>query len=65
MHTVKGLKLTIETQKPIKVHYNGHVVGDYFADLVVDDYIILELKAVKAIEPVHFAQCQNYLKATG
>ena len=57
--------LNIETQKPIKVHYDSQVVGEYFADMVVDDEIIIELKAVKAIEAIHFAQCQNYLKATG
>ena len=56
--------LTIEVQKPIKVRYKGQIVGEYFADIVVDDDIILELKAVKAIESVHLAQCQNYLKAT-
>ena len=57
--------MSIETQKPIKVHYEGQVVGEYFADMIVDDDVILELKAVKAIEAIHFAQCQNYLKATG
>ena len=57
--------LSIKTQEPIKVHYSGNVVGEYFADIVVEDEIILELKAVKKIENIHFAQCQNYLKATG
>ena len=57
--------LNVETQKPIKVHYAGVVVGEYFADMLVDNDIVVELKAVKAIENIHFAQCQNYLKATG
>ena len=57
--------LSIETQEPIKVLYSGNVVGEYFADIIVEDEIILELKAVKVIENIHFAQCQNYLKATG
>jgi GxxExxY protein len=57
--------LTVETQKPIQVCYQGQIVGEYFADILVDDDVILELKAVKAIESIHFAQCQNYLKATG
>jgi GxxExxY protein len=57
--------LNVETQKPILVLYAGEVVGEYFADILVDDDIIIELKAVKAIENIHFAQCQNYLKATG
>ncbi len=57
--------LNIETQKMIKVHYEGQIVGDYYADMIVEDEIVVELKAVKAIENIHFAQCQNYLKATG
>ncbi len=58
-----GLK--VETQKNIQVRYKEQIVGEYFADIVVDDDVVLELKAVKALENVHFAQCQNYLKATG
>ena len=57
--------LSIKTQGPIKVHYSGNVVGEYFADIIVENEIILELKAVMKIENIHFAQCQNYLKATG
>jgi GxxExxY protein len=57
--------LNVETQKPIQVLYQDHIVGEYFADIIVDDDVVLELKAVKAIESIHFAQCQNYLKATG
>ena len=58
-------KLKVQTQKPITIFYVGQVVGEYFADLLVEDEIIIELKAVKTIENIHFAQCQNYLKATG
>jgi len=58
-----GLK--VETQKQIQVRYKGQIVGEYYADMIVDDDIVLELKATKAIESIHFAQCQNYLKATG
>ena len=57
--------LIVETQKPIKVFYQEQTVGEYFADMLVENDIIVELKAVKAIENIHFAQCQNYLKATG
>ena len=57
--------LTVETQKPIKVLYREQTVGEYFADMLVENDVIVELKAVKAIENIHFAQCQNYLKATG
>ena len=57
--------LKVEKQKQIQVFYRAQLVGDYFADLVVEDDVIVELKAVKCLETVHFAQCQNYLKATG
>ena len=57
--------IVAEQQKPIAVHYEGHVVGDYFADIIVADRIILELKAAKAIDDSHIAQTLNYLKATG
>ena len=52
-------------QVPIKVHYLNIVVGDYFADIVVDNKIILELKHVSALCLAHEAQLLNYLKATG
>ena len=58
-------RLNVETQKPINVCYEGQVVGEYFADMIVEDEIIVELKAVKAIGDIHLAQCLNYLKATG
>ena len=57
--------LRVEPQKQIRVFYKEKVVGDYIADMVVEGEIIVELKAVKSIENIHFAQCQNYLKATG
>jgi GxxExxY protein len=57
--------LKVEQQKPVKVSYEGNVVGDYFADIVVNDCIILELKAAEAICKEHVAQLTNYLKATG
>ena len=57
--------LSVETQKHIPVSYKGQIIGEYFADMLVEGEIILELKAVKSIENIHFAQCQNYLKATG
>lgn len=52
-------------QYPVKVIYDGVEVGDYVADILVDDQIIVELKATKALDNVHRAQCLNYLKATG
>jgi GxxExxY protein len=61
--TKSGLKA--EKEKPIKITYSGQIIGDYFADVVVEDKVILELKAVKEIHPKHEAQLVNYLKATG
>jgi len=52
-------------QHAIVVHYDGTVVGEYAADLLVEGKVIVELKAVKALDDVHLAQCMNYLKATG
>jgi GxxExxY protein len=57
-----GLKA--EQQKPIKVHYENVIVGDYVADIVVDDVILVELKAIRALDDTHMSQCMNYLKAT-
>ena len=57
--------LKVEKQKQIQVFYRDQLVGEYFADMVVEDDIIVELKALKSLDAVHFAQCQNYLKATG
>lgn len=52
-------------QQPIKVYYKGELVGNYIADIVVDDTIILELKAVSMLKEEHELQLVNYLKATG
>ena len=56
--------LAVEQQKPIQVWYMGEVVGDYSADLLVENQVLVELKAVKNLDQVHYAQCLNYLKAT-
>ena len=52
------------TERSIPVYYQGEVVGDCYADIIVDNTIILELKAVKTILPEHEAQLMNYLRAT-
>ena len=57
--------LDVKQQAPIKVLYEGSVVGEYFADLLVSNLVIVELKAVKEISDAFAAQCLNYLKATG
>ena len=52
-------------QAPVTVRFEGQSVGDYFADILVDDKIILELKTVEKIADAHRAQVINYLCATG
>lgn len=54
----------VEQQKPLRVHYGCHIVGNYFADLVVNNLVIIELKVVDTIALAHEAQLLNYLKAT-
>jgi len=57
--------LRVQQQSPIMVYYQDELVGDFAADLLVDGSIVVELKAAKALDDVHLAQCLNYLKATG
>jgi GxxExxY protein len=64
-HELRKAGLQVQTQFPITVHYDGVLVGDYYADIVVEGTVILELKAISAFDKIHTAQCINYLKATG
>jgi GxxExxY protein len=57
-----GLKA--ETQVPIAVYFRGNRVGDFRADLMVENAVLLELKAARAPDPSHEAQLLNYLRAT-
>jgi GxxExxY protein len=57
-----GLK--VKQQHGIQVRYDGVVVGEFAADLLVEDKVIIELKTTKALDDIHMAQCLNYLKAT-
>jgi len=57
--------LVVEQQKPLKVTYEGVIVGDFAADIIVNGSVLLELKAAKIIDPTHQAQLLNYLRATG
>jgi len=61
---LKKLGFDVQSQVPIPVFYKNSLVGDYFADIVVDNQVILELKAVKQLDKSHEAQLLNYLKAT-
>ncbi len=57
--------LQARKEVPIKVFYDEKIVGDYVADIIVEDKVIIELKSVKDLHPAHEAQLVNYLKATG
>ena len=56
--------LTAAQQHPIPVVYHGEIVGDYFADLIVEDRLIVELKAVQNVAKEHEVQLVHYLAAT-
>ena len=64
-HRLVKVGYKVERQKPLKVFdQNGYCVGDFVADMVVNDSLLVELKAVKTLAPEHFAQIINYLKIT-
>jgi len=65
VHELQKAGMTLEQQKGVRIFYDGVVVGEYVADLCVEHAVIVELKAVKAFDEVHLAQCLNYLRATG
>ncbi|WP_018939129.1 MULTISPECIES: GxxExxY protein [unclassified Thioalkalivibrio] len=57
--------LLVQTQPPVKVCYKGQAVGEYVADILVENRVLLELKACSKLAPEHQAQVLNYLRATG
>jgi GxxExxY protein len=68
-HKLRQAGLTVQQQHPIKVYYEGLIVGEFYADMLVDERVILErvileLKTAEAIAPAFQAQLINYLKAT-
>jgi GxxExxY protein len=65
LHLLRKERLIAEPQVAIHVNYDGVVLGEYVADLVVENEVLVELKACKALDDIHLAQCMNYLKATG
>lgn len=54
----------LEQQRVIKVYYRGVLVGNYVADLIIEDVVLIETKAVKTLKKIHAAQLNNYLSAT-
>ena len=57
--------LDVRQQLPIRVSYQGEVVGEYVADMVVAGKVLVEVKAIRRLQTAHEAQLINYLKATG
>jgi GxxExxY protein len=64
-HEMRKSGLGVVQQRGIVVFYDDVIVGEYTADLIVEDQVIVELKVVPALSDVHLAQCRNYLRATG
>jgi len=62
---LRSIGLSAEAQVPVKVRYKGHEIGEYFADIVVENEVIIEQKAIESLQKIHEAQLLNYLKATG
>lgn len=61
---LKSQGFKVEAQKQIKVYFKNQLVGEYYADLLIEDKVIVELKACEVLMNVHIAQIMNYLKAT-
>ena len=59
----RGLKA--EFQKEIPIHYRGELVGTHRVDVILNNELVVELKAIKALEDIHYAQVRSYLRATG
>lgn len=66
VHRLRKAGFLVEVQKPLRVYdSDGFCLGEYFADLVVEGLVVVELKAVQSIANEHYAQILNYLKITG
>lgn len=65
LHELRLRGMQVTAQQRIEVNYKNECVGEYVADIVVDNRLIVELKCVDIIAPEYVAQCLNYLKATG
>ncbi|HET7777687.1 MAG TPA: GxxExxY protein [Rudaea sp.] len=62
---LRAIGHAVEQQRRLIVRYRGVIVGEFFADLIVEERLLIELKTVSNIVPAHEAQLTNYLKATG
>lgn len=62
-YEIRKLGYSVETQKPLAVRYEDVIVGEFFADLLVENFLIIELKTASGFADGHKAQCINYLHA--
>ena len=62
---LRAVGLKVAQQVPVRVKYLGQIVGDYIADMIVENTVLVEIKATEQDNPVYVAQTLNYLKATG
>jgi GxxExxY protein len=65
LEELKSRGLKAESQRGIMIRYKNNIVGEYIADIVVEDVIIIELKALDKLNDLHELQLKNYLKVTG
>ncbi len=63
-YELRKMNLSVLQQHALQVRYDDIIVGDYCADLLIENRVLVELKAVRAFDDIHLAQCLNYLKAT-
>lgn len=64
-HELRKHQLNVHQQHPIKVVYDGVTVGEFFADLLIEEQILIELKAITSLGEAQMAQSLNYLRSTG
>jgi GxxExxY protein len=64
-HEIRKNGIAVAQQRGVVVRYDDVIVGEYTTDLLVDDLVIVELKAVRVLDNIHHAQCLNYLWASG
>ena len=65
MIELEKLSFKFKAEAPLKVFYEHSLVGEFFADIILEDKVVVEIKAVSKIDPAHEAQLVNYLKASG
>ncbi|MDH3944437.1 MAG: GxxExxY protein [Anaerolineae bacterium] len=63
-HEIRKAGLRVLQQHALRVYYDDVIVGEFFADLLVQDKVLVELKVTESLSKLHMAQCLNYLKAT-